>query len=141
MTLFDIERFAGRFAITDSCWNWTAGRNSHGYGGFFLNGKMYHAHRIMHVLTTGKPIPQKMHVDHLCRNTQCINPKHLEVVTHRENILRGHNVASRNAVKTHCPSGHEYNERNTYVDKLNRRYCRICRKQRNLIERNNNGRD
>lgn len=135
MTLLDVERFASRFQITDTCWNWTAGKNSHGYGGFYADGKMNHAHRVMYNLVTGKTIEKGMHTDHLCRNTSCVNPRHLEVVTHQENILRGNTIASRNSTKTHCPSGHEYKGDNLYVDKVNRRYCKTCRNSRYIIKK------
>ncbi len=67
-------------------------------------------------------IPEGMQLDHLCRVRCCINPDHLEVVTQRENILRGNGTAAVHAKKTHCPQGHEY----SYRDKRGRRVCRIC---------------
>lgn len=54
------------------------------------------------------PIPEgRMHVDHLCRNRRCINVDHLELVTERENILRGTAPSAMNARKTHCVRGHD----------------------------------
>ncbi|WP_375372618.1 HNH endonuclease [Clavibacter capsici] len=52
-----------------------------------------------------------MHLDHKCRVRNCVNPAHLEVVTPRENQLRGFGVSQINAVITHCPANHEYNPR------------------------------
>lgn len=49
-----------------------------------------------------------MTVDHLCRNTSCVNPAHLEAVTNKENTLRGLTVTAINAQKTACAAGHPY---------------------------------
>jgi hypothetical protein len=66
-----------------------------------------------------------MTIDHLCRNTSCVRPDHLEVVTREENALRG----SRNAAKTHCDRGHEFTPENTYVPpSRDHRACRECRR-------------
>lgn len=50
------------------------------------------------------PIPEGMEIDHLCRNRNCINPTHLEVVTRGENMRRAHIAAGWD---THCRRGHE----------------------------------
>lgn len=49
-----------------------------------------------------------MEIDHTCSNPPCVNPAHLEAVTHEENVRR---AVER---KTHCVNGHEYTEANTY---------------------------
>lgn len=109
------------------CWNWTASRNANGYGRlhFGASGKMQLAHRLAYELLVG-PIPDGLVLDHLCRNRSCINPDHLEPVTDRVNILRGEGWAARAARQTHCPSGHPYDEVNTYQWR-GIRYCRACR--------------
>jgi HNH endonuclease len=48
-----------------------------------------------------------MTLDHLCRNPKCVNPEHLQIVTNKENILRGVSFTAENASKTHCVRGHE----------------------------------
>jgi hypothetical protein len=73
----------------------------------------------------GGTIPAGLEIDHLCRNRLCCNPAHLEPVIHRVNVLRGEGLAARNAVKTHCPRGHPYNETNTRYS-AGRRHCRTC---------------
>jgi hypothetical protein len=119
------------------CWSWTASTDSKGYGQIWIGSKRHkthrlvRAHRVSYVLLVG-PIPNKtadgkrITVDHLCRNHACVNPRHLEVVTHRENVLRGISGAAVNARKTHCPKGHEYDVVNTYVSPRGGRLCRAC---------------
>ena len=64
-------------------------------------------------------------IDHLCRNKKCINPNHLEHVTHRMNILRGVGLSAQHAKKTKCPKGHKYDK----VNSRGSRECSICRKE------------
>ncbi len=73
------------------CWHWTGAKTDKGYGRFYLNGNK-HAHRISYELLIG-PIPNGLVIDHLCRNPSCVNPAHLEPVTHVENVKRGDHVA------------------------------------------------
>ncbi len=110
------------------CWMWTAARD-HGYASFNFNGRSNgRAHRYAHELLIG-PIPDGLEPDHLCRNTACVNPLHLELVTGRENILRGESPTAQNARKTHCKHGHELTPENTYIRPGNRRDCRVCRRR------------
>lgn len=87
------------------------------------------AHRLVYESMVG-PIPEGLVLDHLCRNRCCVNPDHLEPVTQRENVLRGQGVAAKNAAKTHCPRGHEYDDENTGFTGEGHRYCRACNKAR-----------
>ena len=123
------ERFWLKVQKTDYCWNWKECPDKGGYGHFRLNDKFVMAHRFSYELFKGK-ISQGLTIDHLCRNPLCVNPEHLEVVTMKENILRGTSFSAINARKTHCPQGHEYNESNTYINN-SQRYCRICKKYTN----------
>ena len=117
-------------ANPDECWNWTASLAQNGYGQFWLDGKLVLAHRVAYELMIGH-IPEGQTIDHLCRNRKCENPRHLEPVTHRENVLRGVSPVARNAVKTHCKKGHAYDLGNTYIRPNGGRDCRICRRVRN----------
>ena len=76
-------------------------------------------------------IPDNLELDHWWKNPLCCRPGHLEPVTHKENVLRGTGLAAINAVKTHCPYGHEYTEENTFFILKNKRGCKICLKDRN----------
>ncbi len=125
------ERFWQKVMVVDSCWLWTAHRNNKGYGVFHpeWNVRVY-AHRWSYEQAKGA-IPEGLEIDHLCRTPACINPAHLEAVTHRENILRSNAPTAVNAVKTYCPKGHPFDEENTYLrpDRTGRN-CRACNIER-----------
>lgn len=127
--LSDYDRFWSRVKEDGDCWVWTSHRTTDGYGCISLNGKNALVHRISWQEFRGE-IPEGLHLDHLCRNTACINPDHLEPVTTRVNTLRGVGVSAVNARKTHCKEGHEFTPENTGVYKrangTTYRGCRTC---------------
>jgi hypothetical protein len=70
------------------CWNWKHGKTSLGYAvAYNDNHRPYYAHRFMYEQKYGRIIEGK-EPDHTCKNPSCINPDHLEPVTHAENIRR-----------------------------------------------------
>lgn len=111
---------------TDECWEWT-GCASRGYGQFRVGARMQQAHRVAYELLVG-PTPEGLEIDHLCRNRACVNPSHLEPVTHRVNLLRGETLPAANVVKTHCPLDHPYDEANTRLYR-GKRVCRECHRR------------
>lgn len=110
------------------CWEWLGyftGKEGHKYGCVAFvaienRPVRYSAHRYSYTYHTG-PIPEGYVIDHLCVNTRCVNPTHLEAVTQRENMRR---VSERT---THCLRGHEYTVGNTVVQ-LRGKACRTCLK-------------
>ncbi len=125
----ELKRFCPKVRVSPfGCWQWLAGQNGIGYGTFRCGDKLKLAHRASYEHFVG-PIPNGLEIDHLCRNRACVNPAHMEVVTHRENTLRGATVTAANARKTHCNRGHRFTEANTYkYGGRPGRYCRACRR-------------
>lgn len=113
------------------CWLWTCAKQNLGYGMTWFDGKLIYAHRFFYEQIVGV-IPNKKQLDHLCRVTNCVNPAHLEAVSHRTNILRG----KHGALKTHCANGHPWIPENIYRCKSKhahygfRNECLICKRIR-----------
>lgn len=116
--------FMAKVRPVGACLEWQAALSTTGYGVF--RGRS--AHRTAYELFVG-PVDLGMDVDHICRNRRCVDPRHLQVVTHRENSLSSTSPMALNAAKTHCKRGHEFTPENT-ERATNGRACRTCRQTR-----------
>lgn len=130
----------------NACWIWLgakrAGRVRKGkanyYGAFGFNGKTIGAH-VASYLIFKREIAKGLEIDHLCRKTLCVNPEHLEAVTHSVNCKRGTSgmvVKIRGQAMTHCKRGHEFKEGSYYLHN-GMKGCKQCqlhnqRKRRQL---------
>lgn len=122
-----VERLARFVDFDGDCWEWMGWRHKHGYGGIGIGSKAdgtnrnVYAHRLAYEVLV-ESIPEGFDIDHLCMNRGCINPDHLEAVTHQEN--------TRRAARSHetCQRGHPWVDETTYVNPTNgRRQCVTCR--------------
>lgn len=88
-----VRRIMERVSIDPKteCWNWTGPTSGNGRGGGYprmcLDGQTVAVHRVMFTCVEGY-VPGKKQIDHTCRNRCCVNPAHLEMVTHKENQKR-----------------------------------------------------
>lgn len=138
-------RIQARTIVDDNgCWLWPKRGLINGYGqiGWHQGGfpRRELTHRAAYLATYGA-IPDGLQIDHRCHDPEqckppraaecphrrCCNPDHLKPATARENVLRGGGFAAENAVKDRCPSGHRYDDANTYVAPNGWRQCRACR--------------
>lgn len=123
------QRFMAQIQAAESgCLLWTGAQNApgdRGYGTFSVDGRRVYVHRFAYERAKG-PIPKGLTVDHLCRTRLCVNPDHLEVVSMRDNTLRGNTITARFAAVTHCRQGHPYDLLNTRMRPGGGRRCRAC---------------
>jgi hypothetical protein len=121
--------FWSRVDKTGSCWLWTGAIQSRGYGHLAVNKRAVLAHRYAWELENG-PIADGLVIDHRCRVRACVNPDHMDLVSPKENTMRGIGPTAINARKTACPAGHPYN-------RLHRghRSCRKCEQIKAAKER------
>lgn len=99
--LCEVEQFPLRFSskvslAANGCWIWTSSKSGppnfpeHAYGRYWpsTNPRFCQiAHRFAYEFIYG-PIPKGLEIDHTCHNKLCVNPAHLELVTHQENCKR-----------------------------------------------------
>ena len=133
-----VARFWAKVEVLEGgeCWPWKGSIQSNGYGSFYLgriDGRKTNttAHRVSFEIRHGVALPKGrggLCIDHLCSNRRCVNPAHLDLVTWRENCVRGEGFA-RKARQTHCKRGHllaGVNLDAAFLARTGRRCCRVC---------------
>lgn len=92
------ERFYAKVDKTEDCWNWTGAKTANrkersqapattGYGYFTINKRPFYTHRLAMLMKQGY-LTEGLVVDHLCNNSACVNPDHIQEVSNRQNITR-----------------------------------------------------
>ncbi len=117
------------------CWLWMGSRDKNGYGRIQAGGRSLGvalAHKCAYEWECGQ-VPDGLELDHLCMNPGCVNPLHLEAVTHQENTRRAFKARPRKKY-THlsCPHGHEFTPENSYFKPNGARACRTCTRLRSM---------
>lgn len=94
------DRFWSKVEKSSTCWNWTAGLTSAGYGAYKLAGSVHYAHRLTYEASEGT-IPQGLFIDHICWNRRCVRPSHLRLATHKQNMenLSPRKLPSRTGIR------------------------------------------
>lgn len=107
--------------LPDGCWRWV-GNITGRYGSMVFRGRDVRAHRVAYEVFVG-PIPDGLQIDHLCRNTHCVNPEHLEPVTAAENKRRGY----ESTLDGKCRRGLHANTPENLIQRGDgKRECRPC---------------
>jgi hypothetical protein len=108
------------------CWIWTGACDGK-YGNFAVaKNKVGKAHRFSFKLAFGWLLSHPYQIDHKCRETMCVNPKHLFCLLGRDNNERSNSPSAINKRKTHCIRGHEFTEDNIIRFKDGYRRCKTC---------------
>jgi hypothetical protein len=137
------ERFLMQFEkrAADECWPWKGFRtqSGSGYGQIKVDGKRWQAHRFSFVYHTGQTIGDGFEACHRCDNRACVNPNHIFLGTHLDNMLdmqsKGRRKYERGPRKTECKYGHPLIPENLFFNKDGHRGCIICRRARDRIRK------
>lgn len=117
------------------CLEWfgtITGSKRGGYGAVSYQGRLWVVHKLLWEAEYG-PVPDRLELDHICRNRRCANLNHLRIVTTLQNAQAS---PLTNVSKTHCARGHAYDEINTRWYCRDNYWCRYCRKCQSINRKN-----
>lgn len=139
-----MERLMARVEVVEGgCWTWGGCVTGNGYGQI-TRGRAgvgtVAVHRASYEHHLG-PIPAEGRVAQTCGEPRCVNPAHLELITHAEGILRGAARAAEVRRPGACGRGHEANDENTRANARGDRACRACDALRARERRERGSRD
>ncbi len=127
---FSLDEHLASIKITGSCCCWKLSKKASSSGGYVqidIDGIRKMAHRVIyeHLIDS---ISRGKQLDHLCRNTWCVHPNHVEPVTNKINSQRGANCfnGQHQRARTKCPAGHPLRGSNIIRNSRGWRKCRIC---------------
>lgn len=129
-----IEKKVERIPFS-GCWIWTGSVRRDGYPRMGANGRTRKVSQVVYEVMIGRR--GGLHVLHLCDEALCVNPAHLSLGTHRENMQQKLErtglsaFAQQNAAKQLCVRGHPLTGDNVRISG-GRRYCRACCRARSL---------
>lgn len=143
MTTSELRRFLEKMKVMTTpnprtgtaCWIWIASRHrGSGYGVMRVGSRTDGTRRLVAAMRLSyehwsEPIRPGLELDHVCTQKACVNPEHLEPVTHAENMRRYGCVSIPRQAQAACLRGHAFTNKNTYVDSTGSRHCRQCRKE------------
>jgi hypothetical protein len=138
LTNKEINNIFSKISIAPSdplgqCWAWNGETIPGGYGRIKYRGRRECTHRLLYAWLIhpllrghGKGI---LELDHIaCDNKNCCNPWHVELVTHKENVLRSPSPTTENSKKIYCKRGHLLPDKPNNKLKT-KRYCKECLKE------------
>jgi hypothetical protein len=121
------KRLYSKSIQNDECLDYTGAINNSGYGKFWYLGRTDYAHRVSFIIDRDS-IPEDKQIDHKCRNKICINPRHLSLVTPKQNIERSMKYRNVKSIteSSLCPKGHIKAHNTTKSG-----HCKTCKNEYN----------
>jgi hypothetical protein len=133
----NIKKIWAKLQVSGFCWHYGDYKHKN-HATVYFAGRRIGVHKVVYEYLVGL-VPEGYKLDHVCRNKRCVNPDHLEPVTHSENIKRAwkystkqgfEGAGKRSKVSTHCRKGHNLSDVGVLLSKrangTERKKCRAC---------------